>query len=167
MNWKSWTPKARVFWPLLVTAFTADCATKRWAEATLPERVSLRVFGNFFQLTLAHNPGAAMGMSAGSYSRLVFSALAILGIFITISMYFSTPTGAQLRAAALALITGGAAGNLLSRFITPSGVTDFIDIGTRSWRFWTFNVADSCISVGAVLLLFSLMREHSPGITSS
>ena len=149
-----------MFWPLLVVAFTADCATKRWAEASLPERVSLRVLGNFLRLTLAHNPGAAMGMSVGSYSRLVFSFLALLGIFITSSMYRSSPTGARLRAAALALITGGAAGNLLSRFITPSGVTDFIDIGTGSWRFWTFNIADSCISIGAVLVLFSLMREH-------
>jgi len=160
IQWKSATPKARVFWPLVIVAFTADCATKRWAEASLPERMSLPVFGDFFRLTLAHNPGAAMGMSLGSYSRVVFSVLATLGIFITLSLYRSSPVGSRLRAAALALITAGAAGNLLSRFITPAGVTDFIDIGTRSWRFWTFNVADSCISVGAALLLFSLIREH-------
>jgi signal peptidase II len=166
-NWNDWTPKARAFWPLVLAAFAADCSTKQWAEASLPERVSVRVFGDVVRLTLAHNPGAAMGMSAGSYSRAVFSILAIVGIVVTVSMYLAAPPQARWRAAALALITGGAAGNLVSRFITPSGVTDFIDVGTRAWRFWTFNVADSCISLGAMILLWSMMKEHpSPAETA-
>jgi signal peptidase II len=165
-NWRHLTPKARAFWPLVVAAVTADCATKQWAEASLPERVSLRLFGDFVRLTLAHNPGAAMGMTAGAYSRVVFSVLALVGMVVTVSMYLSAPPEARWRAAALALVTGGAAGNLLSRFITPSGVTDFIDVGTNTWRFWTFNVADSCISVGALVLLLSMMRGEPEPHTS-
>ena len=155
----SWTPKARLFWPIVVVSVCLDFFTKRWAESTLTEHVPHRVMGSFIRLTLGHNAGAAFGMSVGTYSRIAFSVFAVAGIVVIGTMYARTPPGARLRAASLGLIIGGAVGNLINRFTSSEGVTDFIDIGTSSWRFWTFNVADSCITVGAVLLLWSLKDE--------
>ena len=68
--------------------------------------------------------------------------------------------GDQTRIVALAL-AGGAAGNLIDRFRSPDGVVDFIDIGYGNVRFWTFNVADSAVTVGALILAWSLSREDS------
>jgi len=68
--------------------------------------------------------------------------------------------GDRLRVLALGLAFGGAAGNLVDRIRSPQGVVDFIDIGVRDVRFWTFNVADSAVTVGAILLAWSLSREE-------
>ena len=58
----------------------------------------------------------------------------------------------------VALVTGGALGNLLDRLRSSAGVVDFIDVGVRNVRFWTFNVADMGITIGALLLLLALGR---------
>lgn len=63
----------------------------------------------------------------------------------------------------MAFIVGGAIGNLLNRVASPRGVTDFIDIGVGSWRFWTFNLADAGIAIGVALLLLGLYRDRSGG----
>ena len=68
--------------------------------------------------------------------------------------------GRSLRLAALALVCGGAIGNILDRLRYEAGVVDFIDIGIGSHRFWIFNVADSAVSIGAVLLLISFYLEE-------
>ena len=64
-----------------------------------------------------------------------------------------------MRVLALGLAWGGAAGNLIDRFHSPQGVVDFIDIGVGDVRFWTFNVADSAVTVGALMLAWVLWRE--------
>ena len=153
--------KARIFWPVLATAFSADCVTKRWAEASLPERIPQDVLGHFIRFTLAHNPGAAMGLPVGTSSRLVLSLLAVAGVAVILWIYARSPDGERLRAASLGLIAAGALGNLVSRLTSPSGVTDFIDVGLPAWRFWTFNVADACITIGAVILVFRLAQPSA------
>ena len=155
-------PRVRVFWPILLTVLMADCTTKQLAEDYLaPEHTPHEVVGSVVRLTLAHNAGAAMSLSAGRHSRTVFSLAAVLAIAVLVRLYRATPPTARGRAAALALIIGGAVGNLLNRLLSPRGVTDFIDIGIRGWRFWTFNVADAGISIGAALLLVVLSRESA------
>jgi len=67
--------------------------------------------------------------------------------------------GDRLKTLALGLAWGGAAGNLIDRVRGDQGVVDFIDIGVGSVRFWTFNVADSAVTIGAVLLAIVLWRE--------
>ncbi|HTJ21876.1 MAG TPA: signal peptidase II, partial [Gemmatimonadaceae bacterium] len=67
--------------------------------------------------------------------------------------------GDTMRVLALGLACGGAAGNLIDRFRGSRGVVDFIDIGVGDVRFWTFNVADSAVTVGAIVLAFVLWRE--------
>jgi signal peptidase II len=157
-----WSPKARVFWPIMVTLLIADCTTKELAETYLaPENMPHEGAGNIIRFTLAHNSGAAMNLSLGRYSRVGFSLTALFALVVLARFYRSTPVTARWRAAALALIAGGAVGNLLDRLVSPRGVTDFIDVGVRSWRFWTFNVADTGITIGAVLLVFVLYRDRS------
>ena len=157
-----WSSKARVFWPLLLTLLAADCTTKQLAETYLtPEHIPHEVAGSFVRFTLAHNSGAAMGLSLGRYSRIGFSLGALLALIVLAQLYVRTPATHRLRAAALALLVGGALGNLLNRWLVPRGVTDFIDVGVRSWRFYTFNLADAGVSIGAVLLIGVLSRERS------
>jgi len=104
-----------------------------------------------------------MGLSLGPYSRIGLALVALVALFVLGKLYVRTPATARLRAAALALVVGGAIGNLGNRVLSPRGVTDFIDVGVRSWRFWTFNIADAGITIGAALLIVALSRENRLG----
>jgi signal peptidase II len=143
----------------------ADLVTKLLAERFLtPRYVPHRVIGEVVRFTLAYNPGAAFSMSLGPYSRIIFGAFAVIALVVLYRLYRMTGAGARagdrLRVFALGLAWGGAAGNLLDRFRSPLGVVDFIDIGFGDVRFWTFNVADSAVTVGALVLAWSLSREE-------
>jgi signal peptidase II len=142
-----------------------DLATKLLAERYLaPRYVPHRIVGDFIRFTLAYNPGAAFSMSLGPYSRYLFGGFALLALYVLWRLYrLSSPAGRsgdRIRILALGLAWGGAAGNLIDRIRSPQGVVDFIDIGLRDWRFWTFNVADSAVTVGALVLAWSLSREE-------
>ena len=123
-----------------------------------------RIIGDFVRFTLAYNPGAAFSMSLGPYSRYIFGTFAVIALVVLWRLYrLSGPgqrAGDRVRILALGLAWGGAAGNLIDRIRSPLGVVDFIDIGVSGWRFWTFNVADSAVTVGAIVLAWSLSREE-------
>ena len=156
--------KARVFWPLFSLLLLTDCTTKRLAEEHLrPERVPHEVFGDIVRLTLAYNQDAAMGISAGAWSRPVFTILAIVILGVLWSMYRKATPGDRWLALGLALIAGGAIGNLIDRIRSERGVVDFIDIGVGSYRFWVFNVADMGVMTGAALLGFLLWQRDRSG----
>jgi signal peptidase II len=151
--------KARLFWPLAATLLVADCATKTLAVEDLsPANVPHAVVGDWLRLTLDYNTGAAMGLTLGADSRIGFAVLAICALALLINFYRATPPAETSRAFALALIVAGAAGNLLDRLRSPLGVVDFIDVGVGAHRFYTFNVADACITVGALVLAVVLWR---------
>jgi signal peptidase II len=152
-----WSRKARCFWPLVVAVLLTDCATKRVAEATLaPAHVPHELLGDVVRLTLTYNPGAAMGLSLGSYSRPAFSILAGVALLVLGTLYRRLSPRLALPAIGLALVTGGALGNALDRLQSARGVVDFIDVGIGPTRFWTFNVADVAITLGAILLAVAL-----------
>jgi len=156
-------PKARFFWPILGTLVLADCSTKELVETALTGNPGPHpVMGEWLRITLAYNPGAALNFSFGGASRVVFGVIAATAIVGLLLLYRRTPPDARLRAAALALVAGGALGNLLDRLRSPLGVVDFIDVGIGDARFWTFNVADVGVTVGAVLLAMVLWREENP-----
>ncbi len=121
------------------------------------------MIGDVVRFTLAYNPGAAFSMSLGEYSRYIFGAFALVALVVLWRLYKMSGTGSRagdgLRISALGLAWGGAAGNLIDRFRSPLGVVDFIDIGVGDVRFWTFNVADSAVTVGALILAWSLSKE--------
>jgi signal peptidase II len=122
------------------------------------------VLGEVLRFTLAYNPGAAFSMSLGPYSRWIFGGFALVALVVLWRLYRMTGAGARagdrLRVLALGLAFGGAAGNLIDRIRSPLGVVDFIDIGLGDVRFWTFNLADSAVTVGALVLAWSLSREE-------
>ena len=154
---------ALLFWGTATTVILVDQITKLLAERYLIRYVPREIIGDVVRFTLAYNPGAAFSMSLGENSRYIFGAFALIALFVLWRLYrLSGPAkraGDRLRILALGLAWGGAAGNLIDRIRSPHGVVDFIDVGVNSWRFWTFNVADSAVTVGALVLAWSLSRE--------
>jgi len=119
------------------------------------------LWGDWARLTLVYNPGAAFGLHFGPQSRWIFIALTVVALVVLGKLYIETPLFDRLRTLALALVTGGAVGNLLDRLKSSHGVVDFLDLGVGDWRWPTFNVADIAVSVGAVLLAVVLWREEA------
>jgi len=150
----------RVFWPVVVTVVLSDILTKWIAVGELyPRGVPRQVFGDVVRLTLVYNRGAAFGLHLGQYSRWIFLGLTIAALVILAQLYRSTPARDIARTLAIALVSGGAIGNLIDRVRGPQGVVDFIDIGIGDMRWPTFNVADMAVSTGAVLLAWVLWGE--------
>jgi signal peptidase II len=153
------TGKARWFWPLAITLLVADCATKRAVESSLELGVPTPVVGETVRLTLSYNTNAAMGFQVGGdRRRLVLSAMTIAALIVLGILYHRTRPADRLRVIGVALVAGGALGNLIDRLRSSAGVVDFIDVGVSDVRFWTFNVADMGITVGAILLMLALGR---------
>jgi len=139
-----------------------DQVTKFAAERWLPQYMGREVLGDFFQLRLVYNPGAAFGLHVGPYSRWVFMVLSIVALVVLGSMLRATRSGDRVRLAALSLVCAGAAGNLIDRIRSPRGVVDFLDFTFGSYHFPTFNVADTAVTCGAVLLAIALWHEDHP-----
>lgn len=153
--------KALLYWPLLSLFVLADCTTKRMAVERLQVPfVPHDVLGQSVRFTLAYNTGAAFSTSLGPYSRYIFGTLAIAVLMVLFDLYRRAGVNDRLQVIGLALVSAGALGNLIDRIRWARGVVDFIDIGTTSWRFWTFNVADACVTVGAVLLGLAMLRAE-------
>jgi signal peptidase II len=161
----SGTPGARWLW-LSLAVLGADRATKYAIE---------RYTGPFFRhpivsdvVVLVHNqnPGIAFGVFSDSSSPwltplLVVSSAAV--IVLLAWMMVTGRAGGALAQSGLALILGGAAGNLFDRLI-HGGVTDFLEVRLGTYRWPAFNAADSAITIGAVLVLFELFfgaRRHA------
>lgn len=153
-------PKARVFWPVMSLWLLADCATKELAKTHLVTSVPEPVLGETVRWTLAYNPGAAMSISLGlgQYTRPFFAVVVSGAVILLANLYRRTDRHATVAGVAFALVIAGAVGNLLDRLRSGRGVVDFIDIGVGSWRFWTFNVADIGVTVGALLLAWQLSK---------
>ncbi len=138
-----------------------DQLTKVWINTHLPFNQPLAVLP-FFNLRLLYNTGAAWSIlaTAGGWQRWFLSGLALV-ISLLIVVWLSRLTRQQWwLACALALILGGAVGNLVDRIIYGY-VIDFIDIYYQGWHWPAFNLADSAISVGAVMLLLEALLSNS------
>ncbi|MDB4907500.1 MAG: Lipoprotein signal peptidase [Gemmatimonadetes bacterium] len=148
------------FWPVLVVVVAMDALTKSFAEHLLvPQRIPHDVLGDWLRFTLVYNPGAAFGFNVGDYSRQVFTVLTLGALAILARLYLGTRDDERMRVLALALVVGGAVGNLVDRIRSPMGVVDFIDFGFGDHRWPTFNVADVAVSMGAVCLAWVLWEE--------
>ena len=158
--------KARVFWPFVLALLVTDCATKRAVEHRLAIGDPKPVVGNVVRFTLSYNTNAAMGFQLGGDSRrLVLSVLTIAALIVLGLLYHRTRPSERLRVIGVALVAGGAVGNLIDRLRSSAGVVDFIDVGVHNVRFWTFNVADMGITAGAVLLLVAIgWKKQSRGL---
>ena len=145
------------FWTIFLTIVLVDVATKRMAVSELsPPYVPHDIIGDFLRFTLAYNPGGAMSLSLGPHSRWWFSVLAIATLLILAYMYRQTSPNDRVQIASIALVCGGAVGNLIDRLRSARGVVDFIDIGIGTHRFWTFNIADVGVTAGTAILTWIL-----------
>ncbi len=116
----------------------------------------------YFNLTLAHNYGAAFSFlaSAGGWQRWFFTLLAVVVSLVLIIWMKRLKANARLEAISLALILGGAIGNVIDR-VMHGYVIDFLDVYVGSYHWPAFNIADSAICVGAVLLIFDSFRSKT------
>ncbi len=136
-----------------------DLFTKYLVQNTLSLYESIPVIGDFFRLTYIHNPGAAFGLHLGPYSRFIFLGLAFVALGVLLIMYRHTPGADKVRLLAIGSIAGGALGNVIDRVRSAAGVVDFLDFGIGQLRWPVFNIADTAVTIGAVLLLASLWAE--------
>jgi signal peptidase II len=150
----------RLFWGTILGIVALDLVTKFAAEDVLTRR-PIPVIGDYVVLRLVYNQCAAFGLCLGppEYSRWIFLALALLALVVLGSMVRHTPDSDRMRIFVLALLVAGAIGNVLDRLRSAQGVVDFIEVGVGSYRWPTFNVADSAITVGAIALAISLWLE--------
>jgi signal peptidase II len=154
------TVPARVRWLWLTLAVViADRATKAWFETQTPEGWRHEVMANFIYLVHSRNPGIAFGVLADSASMwtrvgLISGSIVVIGILAW--MLVANRSGGAASAAGLALLLGGATGNVTDR-IVHGGVTDFFEVWLGSYRWPAFNVADSAIAIGAALLIWDVL----------
>jgi signal peptidase II len=141
-----------------------DQATKAWVLQNLPGAPPLTVIPGFFNLTFSRNTGGVFGLLAGAPSfarRALFVGVTAIALGVIVVFLRRWGRESRLLTVALSLVAGGAVGNLLDRLRFGS-VVDFIDWYWGSHHWYTFNVADSAISTGAVLLVVhSLLPEAS------
>ncbi len=151
-------------WLLLAAALVAlDWWTKVLASTQLTMFEPVEVF-SWLNWRLAHNPGAAFSFlaGAGGWQRWFFTALAVVVSVFIIGWLFRLERGQKLVPLALALLLSGAIGNLVDR-LRHGYVVDFIDVHAAGWHWPAFNVADSAITCGIILLLFDAAREAFAG----
>lgn len=144
---------------IAVAIILFDQATKALVTARLPLHDSVTVIPGFFDLTHVRNTGAAFGMLNNmefAYKPAVMVAVALIALGAVASYALTLPATQRVARYGLALILGGAAGNLIDRAIMGY-VVDFVDVYWRGVHFWAFNVADSAITVGVVLMLLDVV----------
>lgn len=115
---------------------------------------------SWLNMTLAHNYGAAFSFlsDAGGWQRWLFTGLASVVTLVLIVWLLRLPAAEKRTAAALCLIIGGAVGNLIDR-MAHGYVVDFIDVYYQNWHWPAFNVADSAITGGVILLLLDSVLQ--------
>lgn len=149
------SPNALSWLLLSVAIIVADQLSKLAILAHFQLHETLPLISGLLNLTLAFNDGAAFSFlqNAGGWQRWLFTVLAFAVSAVLVVWLKRTPRGDWRTALPLSLVVGGAIGNVIDR-VRLGHVVDFIDVHYSGWFFPAFNVADSAISVGAVLLLF-------------
>ena len=153
------TNDARAWIWLAALVLLLDQITKLLVVNNLQANVDVIPVTSFFNLVHVHNTGAAFSLFADQpgWQRGFFVAVALVASGVILYLLRKT-AGRRLFSAALALILGGAIGNVYDR-IAYGHVIDFLDVVIAGWHWPAFNIADSAISVGAAMLIFDGMRK--------
>jgi len=154
---------------LIIFLFIADQVIKALIARNIILNSSKQIIPGFFQLVHIRNRGAIFGFFSQSGNRYVFLflTLASLAALCLVVYYFfkASPDEKWLRIS-LSLIIAGALGNFMGR-VFKGYVIDFLDVSVKGWHWPSFNVADSCISIGAVLLILIFLFKRSPTCSQS
>jgi signal peptidase II len=146
----------------------ADQLTKALVRSSLPLHDSVTIIPGFIDLTHVRNTGAAFGLFNAADFPLkpaVMLGMAIIALAAIAVYAAQLRPDERLARVGLALVLGGAVGNLIDR-VTTGYVLDFVDVYYGNAHFWAFNVADSAITIGAVLVILDVLlagRRHVPG----
>ncbi len=149
--------RLEVWLPLAVIAL--DQVTKAIVRATIPLHSSVTIVAGLVDFTHVRNTGAAFGiLNAVDFPfKTVVIAIVAAAALVAVGLYAAGLAHHQFVArTGLALIIGGAGGNLLDRVVAGS-VVDFVDVYWRMYHFWAFNVADSAISIGVVIMILDML----------
>ena len=153
----------RIFWPLASVLVFADCATKRAVEATVALHADPKpLIADLVRVTLAYNQGAAFSTHFGPYQRWVLIAVAVAMLVALAWWYRPAARAGRVAIIGLALVAGGAVGNVIDRMM-HGYVVDFLDFYVGNWHFPAFNVADSAITLGAICLVLDELRRVRRG----
>ena len=156
----STSPEARVRrrWPLFVVlalaVVVADQVAKAWVTAALDPGQSVDVVGDVVRIVFGQNSGALFGLFKDN--ALMFGVVSLLVIGLIVA-YHARSAASLYLTLTLGLLLGGAIGNMLDR-LRLGYVVDFVDVGLGTTRFYTFNVADSAISLAILLLFVAAIR---------
>lgn len=154
------TPTSRLRWLWLTLAVVLlDRATKAWFEARTVEGWRQEVIHNFIYLVHSRNPGIAFGVladSASIFTRVMLIAGSLAVICVLAWLLVTGKIASAMGNAGLALLLGGAAGNVSDR-IFHGAVTDFFEVWFGAYHYPAFNVADSAITIGATLILADVL----------
>ncbi len=150
-------------------ALVLDQLTKSWATASLKPIVYVDVIPGLFRLSYATNRGVAFSLFADSQIdiRWILSAVSLVAALFVFSYFRRAPVDRSRLNVSLALLMAGIVGNMIDR-VRLGEVVDFIELHWRDLYSWpTFNVADSAICVGAVLLALEMLREEKERAASA
>lgn len=153
--------RLEIWVPLVILAL--DQLTKAIVRATLPLHASVTIVPGLVDLTHVRNTGAAFGLlnTADFPFKTVVIAFIAAAALVGVAMYAKSLAHHHVAARlGLALIIGGAAGNLIDRLVAGS-VVDFVDVYWRTYHFWAFNVADSAITIGVAIMILDMLRTES------
>lgn len=141
---------------LIAVLVALDQASKAWIEAKVGLYGSVRVIPGFFSLSHVRNTGGIFGIFNGTPSlwiRLSLLGLSLTALVLVLVYFFKAGEGHGLLKYSLALVVAGALGNQIDR-IARGYVVDFLEMHVRRFYWPTFNVADSCVTIGAILLVY-------------
>jgi signal peptidase II len=147
--------RLRSLW-LTLAVVLLDRGTKAWFESQTTEGWRHEVIHHFIYLVRASNPGMAFSFFADSTSPWTRIAGSLIAIAVLAWLLVAGHSGGRFTAAGLALLLGGATGNVTDR-ILHGAVTDFFEVWFGSFHYPAFNVADSAITIGTVFILLDVL----------
>ena len=155
----------RIYLPVIVI-IVLDQISKIWIKQNLALWETWDILGSFLRFSHVKNPGIAFGIPVGDFSMLV-TMLSFAATILIAYLHWQERNNHPLIANGFGLILGGAIGNLFDRSYiffpgTYEGVVDFIDVGAAGFRWYTFNIADSAVTVGVILYLLHSLFMIKP-----
>jgi len=154
MKWKF------IYLFIILSVLVVDQSTKIIISQTIRPYTNISVIPGFFNLTHIHNRGAIFGFfsrSGGPFVSILLTVASLAALSFVIYYFIKTPPTEKMMKISLSLILGGALGNLVDR-VFKGYVIDFADFYMRQWHWPAFNVADASITIGALCLIFVLLK---------
>jgi len=154
------TKGKRIYLSIMLAIVAFDQVSKWLVVKSIAPGATIDVIKGFFRLGYVGNSGAVWGFFSGHENKLVpmaITALAIIALLVVSFFFLRTSGRERLELTAYTFIMGGALGNIIDR-LRLGFVVDFLDVYVSSTHWPTFNIADSCITIGVLLLAWSIWR---------